>query len=140
MSKLPVFVLLSLFLINPQTSFAKKEGKGHMKEILSQLNLSDEQKEQLKAARKENKKLGKGQKEEIKKLWQQMKDKFGTAASESEMRSLHNKLMSLKSEKREKRFNRIMKIRNILNVEQRKKFQQLRMAKRKGKKHGFDEE
>lgn len=137
---MPLILLLGVFL-NPIASMAR-EGKDHggMKEIMKQLDLTDEQKEKLKSLREENKKMEKGDKGEIKELWKQMEEKFGTSASESELRTLHDKMKSLRTQKADNRFNRLMKIRNILTVEQRKKFQELRKKDHRGGRRHHDEE
>ena len=137
------FILSAVLLTSSIPGFSSeafaRDGKrkgGGMGKILKQLDLSEDQKEQLKTIRKDNKKMGKADKGKIKELWGQMKSKFGSDASESEVRALHEQIKNLKMEKMEKRFSRIMKIRTILTVEQRKKFQSLRDERKKGKRKG----
>lgn len=97
-----------------------------MKKIMAQLNLSEEQKTQLKEMRKENKKMPKANGKSMKEAREKMKEKFASNAPESELRALHEEISKLKAEKADKRFNRLMKMRNILTLEQRAKFQELR--------------
>lgn len=116
---------------------SRGEGRGGFGKILKQLELTDDQKEALKASRKahkaENKDSKTNSREELKGLRNELKAKFASDASESELRSLHTKIKTLRSAKAEKRFGKMMNIRKILTVEQRKKFQELQ-GQRKGSK------
>ncbi|MFT6630551.1 MAG: protein CpxP [Bacteriovoracaceae bacterium] len=136
--------ILSMILLGTliaPTAFAegrkggKGEGKGFSK-ILKQLDLSDDQKVKLKELRKAKKSAGKSDHGELKKLREEMKSKFASSASESEIRALHNKIKTMRHAKGDERFSRVMEIRNILTVEQRKQFQSLQEERRgkKGKK------
>jgi Spy/CpxP family protein refolding chaperone len=112
----------------------KRKGGGFGK-ILKQLNLTDDQKAKLKEFRKANKGNGKIDHSELKKLREEMKSKFATSATESEIRGIQEKIKKLRHSKGDMRFSRVMGIRNILTVEQRKKFQELQQANRGMRKH-----
>ncbi len=137
MKKLMPLVLAMTFLVPTITLAGKGKGGGEGKEMaraLKQLNLSEEQKKKLKEMRKANKEKKFESQGELKKLREEMKTKFASDAPESELKAIHAKIKSLRDQKAEARFQKMLTIRSVLTVEQRKKFQELQMGKRKGKK------
>lgn len=131
--KLIKLMMCGVFLMNLNMAFAKGDKKGFMKEVLSQLNLTEEQKTKLKELRKD-KKPKKSDHGEIKKLREELQAKYASNASESELKSIHNKIKELRNSKIDNRFERMTKIRSVLTLEQRKKFQELMQQKRQSRK------
>jgi Spy/CpxP family protein refolding chaperone len=129
--KLILILFMTLFAFSNSYS---REGKGEMRKILQQLDLSEEQRSQLKEVRKDRPKQGQGDRQKMKELRGLMKAKFASDASEADLRNLHTQLKTMKVEKQEKRFNSLMKIRNILTLEQRVRFQELKPKRKRKRK------
>jgi Spy/CpxP family protein refolding chaperone len=129
--------LMAIFILTLSTSsFAEGKRRGGAKrvgKILKQLELTQEQKEQFKKFRQETKTNRKSKREEIKSLRAEMKKSFQSDASESSLRSLHEKLKNLRSQMADFRFNKMIKIRSILTTEQRAKFNQLRAEQKQSR-------
>lgn len=113
-------------------------GKGHMMKLMKELNLSDEQKEQMKALRGDSKNNRKEKRKEIKELKAKLDSLFITDAKDSELIAIHKKIMAIKAEQGESRFEGLLKKRAILTVEQRKKFIELKPKHRRGGFKGRD--
>ena len=99
----------------------KKHKKGLMKKI-KELDLSEEQKEKLKAI-KERKKASRAEKkanrQKIKAMKEQLQAEFKGTKSSSELRALHKEIKTLHTRLQEERFNTILEIREILTPDQR---------------------
>ncbi len=131
MKKMTPLILTILMLSS--FSYAKPgEGRrGGMMKALKQLNLSDAQKEKLKAARAESKgKKDRSEKKQVRELHQKMKELFASNAPQSELKAVHEKINSFRKQRDEQRFQKLMAVREILTLEQRKKFQEIMDEKR----------
>ena len=134
-----IMVLLLAFTTSGAFAFGGggkkgKGGKGQFKQILKQLELTDEQKDKLKSIRKENKDKYRMTKGEMKELHEKLEDGFSSNSSESELQGLHTKIKEIRIKKMDKRFNRMMSIRSVLNETQRKRFFELHKSMRKNKR------
>lgn len=132
--KLLLILALTLFAIN--TGYAKevrKRGKGHSK-IFKELGLSEDQMIKVKALRKEDRGLNKEVKRTIRANREKMKEVFASGSSDSELRTLHKEMKTLRNQRDDKKFEKMLKIRSILTPEQRVKFQKLKSKRRQGKK------
>lgn len=98
------------------------KGKGKFKQMIQELNLTEEQITKIKEHRKENKGDMKGGREEMKKLREEFQAAFVNGASDSELTSLNGKLKSLKDQKAEARLKKMIFFKNILTKEQRESF------------------
>lgn len=130
MKKLSLLILI-LVLIAPsafaEKSFGDEMLKGkHYQKMVTELDLSEEQQEALKALRKKSK----GMKEsnsalqsEREKLSALMED---DSASDADILLQGKKLSELNASMQEKRLQRVLEVRKILNPEQRARFRELR--------------
>lgn len=138
MNKLLTFFLVGLLFstFSISDTYAKRGGGKGMGKILKQLDLSDEQKEKLKAHRETNQ----GNKElrkQVKELREKMKASFDSNASDTELRRVHSELKSIRSQIADKRFEKMLFIRSILTTDQWRKLQAMK-EQRKGKRNkGF---
>lgn len=128
-------LILCLFMI-PSIGLARGEHRKQWKKMMEQLELSDDQKEELREIRKSSKDSHKALKKTIKEKRKTLETLLREDAAEADIRTAHQELQALKQVKVNQRFEKMMSIREILNAEQRKKFHELR-PKRKGK-HGHD--
>jgi protein CpxP len=113
----------------------KAKGKqGNFKQVMAQLKLSEDQKDKLKVMRSENRDKSKMSKGEMKDLHMKLEVGFSGQETESELRSLHQKIKTIRMAKMDKRFERMMRIRSVLNSTQRKKFFELHKNMRKNRK------
>ena len=104
-----------------------KDGKGWLKKM----DLSESQLNEIKAIKESGKSNMKTQREAIKKEKEALKVLIKGPASNSKVRSQHNKIQKLKRSLEDKRFDNFLKIRKIVPVDKR---QHLKLPK--GKKHG----
>jgi Spy/CpxP family protein refolding chaperone len=128
--------LMLVFILSLSSSAlaqGKRGGGKRIGKILKQLDLSAEQKEQFKKFRQASKSDRKSKRTEVKSLRAEMKKSFQTNASDSSLKSLHQKLKALRGEMADFRFNKMLKIRSILTSDQRTKFYQLRADQRQSR-------
>lgn len=141
-----LFLVLLLSTAGLQSFAERSGGEGRMgMKMLKELNLTDDQKEKIKAIRQKHK-GDKGEREhygkKIKELKKQMKEKLGSSASSDEIKALRSEIKALKEKKkarRAKKFDKMLEIREVLTVEQRKKFQELRQQRKKKRRHHDDD-
>jgi len=114
----------------------EKRKNGVMKKV-KELDLSEEQKKQLKAikekkkARKETKKANRNK---IKDLRLQLQAGFKSSKSSSELRSIHKQIKAIHTQLQEERFETLLEIREVLTPEQRATIDFLPFKKLKPKK------
>lgn len=124
---LAIIGVLSLFLIG-QASQAHADddrrggGGGHMKKMMEDLDLTDDQKTKIKEIHEKFKESNKDNHDKIKTAHENLRNKMTSDASNDELRKLHLELMQLKITMGTKRFENMLEIRSILTDEQRKKF------------------
>lgn len=121
------------------------DAKGHQGEEskFKKLNLSAEQKKQLKTLRQENQSKGKEIFKQVRQARLKLDKALAGDASESELNSIHEEIKNLNDQKEDLHFQKTMKTRQILTKEQREKFFEMKSKKRKqrhakwkGKKKG----
>jgi Spy/CpxP family protein refolding chaperone len=118
--------------------FAK--GKGHKKDhkkIFKQLELTKEQKVQLKTMRKNSKGQMKSLRTEKKKVRKELKQAMRSNTPDTKLRSLHNEITRLQNKIKDQRFEKMLAIRKILTPEQREKFFDLKSKMRKKRKRNL---
>lgn len=114
----------ALMLIS-QVSFARQgAGKG----LFKQLDLTSEQKAQLKDLRKSktSKEDRKAARSEMKALKEKIKVGFSNGESSSTLKGYHSELKAKKSKMMDKRFEKLIKLQGILTKEQMKKYMELK--------------
>ncbi len=131
-SKVFITVMIMSLSLNAMSA-GKERGKHRKMGIMKELDLSAEQRKELKEFRKSSKESKKTTRAEIKSLREQMKKSFQSNASESSLKSMHEKLKTLRSNMADFRFNKMLKIRSILTPDQRAKFYELRSKRKKQK-------
>ena len=125
-SMIKMMMLICFFLA--ATAFADRghRERGHLKEILKQLDLSDEQRASIKRSRK-------GNKENFDKHRQQMraaeeafhKGMRDMNLSDSELRNLHKSFVEQRMNHMKSKFEKMMIIRSVLTPVQKQKFVEL---------------
>ena len=130
------FALVFCFLALPSIAVAKGGHKKKWREMIEQLDLTEDQKSQLKEIRQSLKGTRREQRSTLKNKRDILENLLRDDAPESEIRKAHNELQTIKQALMLQRFEKMMSIRAILNAEQRQKFHELR-PRRKGR-HGND--
>ncbi|MBC86797.1 MAG: hypothetical protein CL677_06415 [Bdellovibrionaceae bacterium] len=135
--------LVILFLLSALASpaFAKdhkhgKMGKGMMKGLMKELNLTDEQRSKMKELHMENKGGGKANREAIKKAKDALRNGWLENANDATMKSLHKAFHDAKMSGMNERFTKMLALRAILTDEQKAIFAK-KMSERidSGKRH-----
>ena len=142
-------LLLSLALLSPLTvsmahadpghhghGMGKGHGHGEFRHILQQLDLSDDQKAQLKKARQDVGTQMKNLRSQMKDLRKQMFDAMKTNADDAKLTSYHNQIKEVHSKLADMRFQKMIAVRKILNDSQRAKYFEL-MSQRRGHHKGW---
>ncbi|MCO4755854.1 MAG: Spy/CpxP family protein refolding chaperone [Bacteriovoracaceae bacterium] len=127
-------VLILIMATSYNLAYSKGGGKGHMKEVLEELDLSSEQLAKFKEFRQANKKTReerKAQREEMKNARESVKTGFINNISDDELLKLHNKVVELKNKRELGKFEKMKAMKNILTESQREKFMELQESKRK---------
>mgnify|MGYP000067558561 CR=1 FL=1 len=96
-------IMATLLVLNINVAYSKGGGKGHMKEMLKELDLSSEQLAKFKEFREANKKEKderKAERKEMKAARDGVKDGFISNVSDAELLKLHNKVLELKNKKK----------------------------------------
>lgn len=116
-------MVLAMVMVGGQ-AHASKEGKGHgfHGAMMKELNLTPEQKEKLKAIRSQNKGDRKENRQEMKKLREELETAMRGSASDSELKSKFEAIQKKQQEFAKERFEHVLAIRAILTPEQRAKF------------------
>ncbi|SMF63343.1 Spy/CpxP family protein refolding chaperone [Pseudobacteriovorax antillogorgiicola] len=131
--KLYQWILMTALVAAPSLSMARGGHHKHWKEMMSQLDLSEEQRTKIKDIRQSSRDEHKETRKTLKETRRSFEELLGSDAAESEIRKAHETLQGLKAKMAEKRFENMMAIRAILTPEQRKKFHELRP--KKGRHH-----
>lgn len=136
-----LFLFGSMTTINAQTtkeaiapSDKEEVHKKHHEEMMKELNLSEEQKEQMKQIRKTHKEDIEPIKNELKEKearLQELKDEEG--ASIDEANSLIDDIYELKAQKEKLKFVHHQQVNKVLTAEQRVKMKELHAEKRAAK-------
>ena len=114
---------LGLLLSVPAYSVPMGRGSGDRSgRMMSNLNLTKEQKSQLSNLRKTNRNEMKAKYDAVRAKEKELKDELKTNASESVLRAKFKELQDLKAEAASLRFDHLLAIRKILTPDQRKKF------------------
>lgn len=120
-------------------SFQGRPGGGKRMQWLQELNLTDEQKTQMKALHDKHRSTMESQKSSMKSAHEAFKSAIESNASDDDLRQKFKTLHDLKSKMAELRFNQMLEIRSILTDEQKAKFkgfQQMLGGGRRGNKRG----
>lgn len=130
--------VLTLALVLPlvgMTQNANARGKrGGQGKVMKELNLSKDQKKQMKALKKGKKESMKAQRTKMKELRKSMHEAMKNNASESDLRGKHKALHDAKRSMADARLENMLAVRKILNDEQRKKFHELKAKQWEGRK------
>ena len=112
--------------------FAHRHGGGRERGMawLEQLDLSDEQKAEIKAIHEEAKADTEDLRGEMKEAKEEMKNLFANDASENQLRAQHRVVQSLHQELGTKRFETMLDVRRVLTPEQRARMVELRQQRR----------
>ncbi len=130
---LPFMALLLMCLSGPAYSFGDKHGEGKggkFREVLKQLDLTQEQIDTLKEHRKANKTKERPDWKKTKQLKEDIKIAFINGASDEQIKDLNSKLQAEQEKMKEARFSKMIFMKNLLNQEQRKKFMDMKKDRR----------
>lgn len=137
-SKLGILFVLPLLLAGFQAEAKKdaRHGEKGMARIIKQLDLTDEQKLELKKIKQQDKAESKALAEKLKASRKATKEALNENSSEETLRAKHKEHQKLRNQMDDLRFEKMMSIQKILTPEQKKKFHELMKEKkgRKGKK------
>lgn len=132
-------ILLSLMLASP--ALAKRgRGEGKHGQMFKQLDLSSEQKTELKEIRESRKEKMKALKTTKKESGKTFREAMKADASNSSLKSLHNKMLTAGKQLKKYRFETMLKTRAVLTDTQRKKFGELKKEGRGKRRHHRDED
>ena len=133
MKALKILMVSSILMIQlPSDVSAGGNEREDKLKILNQLQLTDQQKKQLKEIKERSFSDRKARRKEMRTFRKKMKSLYRSDASDEELRLVHAQLQIGKISRGNTRFERNLQIRKVLNPEQRKRFGEA-MAKRKGK-------
>jgi len=138
MKNLLILVVIMSF---SSQAFSKGHGggkKGFMK-IFRQLDLTEEQKNEIKAIRDSKQVKMESLKKASKADKKAFHDALGSIATNSKLKSLRKKMIKSKQAFKDQQFNTMLLIREILTQEQRTKFHELKSKMRGKHKHGDSE-
>ena len=130
-------LVVSMHLIAPMSSYAKggKHGGKHMKKVLSQLDLTADQKTQIKSLHEGERQNHKQAKEQMKKDKEAFKAAMSdSSVSDSKLKEMHEALINSKIAKMRSKFDKALKIRSVLTSEQQVKFRALMKEHKKNKR------
>lgn len=114
----------------------KGKKRGGMQKMMQALDLSDEQKLQIKEIRDASRGDGQNLKEMAKKAKEDFKAAMASGASDEVLKQKFSVMQDAVQAMKESRFDQMLKIRALLNDEQRKKFQELRQRHRGKREKG----
>ncbi len=112
----------------------------HHRGMMKELNLSEEQRKQMKEIRSANRDQMKSLRTQKKELHEKMQNLLKTNGSDSDLKSLHEKLSQTKAQMGKLRFEQMLAIRKILNEDQRKKFHEMKEKRFRGHRDRDSEE
>lgn len=100
-----------------------------------QLNLSTDQKAQIKQIRDQQKTSSEGLRQQMKAAFDKQESLMTGSASDDQLRQQHRDIQALRQQAEDRRFDTMLKIRQVLTPEQRTKAAQL-MKDHHGRRHG----
>jgi periplasmic protein CpxP/Spy len=102
-----------------------------------QLNLSTDQKAQIKQIRDQERSASEGLRQQMKAAAEKQKSLMTGNATDDQLRQQHREIQALRQQVSERRFDTMLKIRQVLTPEQRVKAAQLMQERRgHGRRHG----
>ena len=134
-SFLMLFWMASAFAEKPNP---ERDHEGKMA-LFKELNLSDQQKAEMKKIHEQNHDAMKEKREAVKQAKDQLKNAMDSNADDSKLRSYFNALQKAQNSAGEQRFEKALAIRKILTPEQRQKFRELKKKFGEEKKGGWKE-
>lgn len=116
--------LLAVSLAASRPALARGGGGGgaHLKKVLEELNLTDEQKTKIKEVREGHGKAMKQSRASLKEARQAMEEAVKSDASKGDLLKKFESLQELRNKMGKARFEMILAVREILTSEQRQKF------------------
>lgn len=114
---------------NRQFAHRHGEGRGRGLGRLEQLDLSDEQKAEIKAIHEQAKADTEDLRGEMREAKEAMKNLFANDASENQLRRQHQAVQNLHQELGTERFETMLKVRRVLTPEQRARMVELRQQR-----------
>ena len=132
-----VLALAFIFATPADARPGKGKGKGHWKQMMKELDLTEDQKVKMKALKK-SKPDHKASRENMKKLKDQLKAALKSDTSDADLIKMHGEIQTARNKKATERFNHMLAVRAILTPEQREKFHEMREKKRGRRGHDED--
>jgi Spy/CpxP family protein refolding chaperone len=117
--------VLGFTLLTAGSALSDERSGGFLERIKSQLDLSTEQREQLKAIAEPHRENRKAMHEELETARNGLEAALSSSATDQELRTLFETLKAAQEKMALARFEKILKIRAILTAEQRKKFREM---------------
>lgn len=115
--------LMTLSLALPKVALANGgPGGGHLRKVLAELNLSEEQKAKIKEVRESHGKSMKESRSALRDARKAMEEAVKIDASRSDLLKKFESLQALRNKMGQARFEMILAVREILTPEQRQKF------------------
>jgi periplasmic protein CpxP/Spy len=114
--------------------------RGGMDKWQEQLNLSADQKAQIKKIRSDEQLSSQGLRQQMRTAFEKQKSLMTGNASDEQLRQQYRELQALRQQVADRRFDTMLKIRQILTPEQRTKAAQFMQDRRGGRHGGFGKE
>jgi len=124
----PLAVLGLAYVLTANVSYAKPSepdeiSGSRFEEMIKELNLTDEQKNQLKAIGEKHEGIRKESRKKKKAAYKNLHEALKSgSAKDADLRKLHSEMLKLNGQMSYARFEKLLAIRGILNPKQRKKF------------------
>ncbi|MCO5144206.1 MAG: Spy/CpxP family protein refolding chaperone [Oligoflexia bacterium] len=118
-------LVVAALLLPAGEALAKRGGKWDRGKMMSELNLTSEQKDKMKEIRSKNKDAIKAQREEMKSAREALEEAMKGNASDGDIRSKFEKVQAVQQKLAKDRFENVLAIRAILTPEQRAKFRDI---------------
>jgi periplasmic protein CpxP/Spy len=120
---------------NSEPARGDRGKRGWGKQWQEQLNLSADQKAQIKQIRDQAKSDSQGLRQQMRAAFEKQQSLMAGNASDDQIRQQHREVQALRQQAEERRFDTMLKIRQVLTPEQRTKAAQL-MKENRGRHHG----
>lgn len=136
-------ILIGASLTSAAMAKPGRGGKRHMKKMIENLDLSDEQAKQIKEIHKSSREASKAARKKSKESRKTFEEAVKLQKSDAELTTLHEEMIKAKAETMRSKFNMMLKMRSILNKDQKAKFAEFHSKhgkKRHRGKHGMDED
>ena len=124
-----VLAVVFIFASPTHAKAGKGKGKGHWKQMMKELNLTEDQKVKMKEIKKSKPDM-KSARQNMKKLRDQLKAALKTNTSDADLIKLHGEIQTARNKKATDRFNHMLAVRAILTPEQRIKFHEMKENRR----------